>query len=423
MMICELIIYLMKYRIAIITYLVYACLHLMRTAFPFVQYNIAQYYGTDEKYIGILAAATYIIMGIGYLFRNLFLPRRIVHSYFIEGSLCAIFYLLIPISMLFNFKSLVFGVICYGLYGLFQSGLFVTLTTLMGQHFSSEKDGTLLGFWSSTSDFGNIAGYFISTIIIYYIHASFEWPLIIASILTLIITFVMKIGIPEPQIFEQREKSVKKCFGEIADYFKQTDNALYALIILFLGAGQYGILLWLPMYLQENKYEDFQGYISMTYSACNLIGGTIIGSCFQLTAKRRRHFLAVFLALCFGILALSLIYVFRITPEHKWYLLFLVGCLGLSIGGSFNVYTGIEMIKQQYESENTLITGNIINGFINFMIGILQFILGIISSEDSHSIFIVFIIVTGISAIFVLIRLVVTRDSSKRPLHEIEELE
>ena len=94
-------------------------------------------------------------------------------------------------------KSLAVGIICYGLYGLFQSGLFATLTTLMSQTFNESRDGTLLGFWSSTSDFGNVAGYFMSTVIVYYINANWKWPLIVAGVMTILITILMKLMIPE----------------------------------------------------------------------------------------------------------------------------------------------------------------------------------------------------------------------------------
>ena len=94
----------MRYRIAITTYMAFAAILVMRTAFPFVQFDIAKYYGTDEKYLGILSAVTYIIMGVGYFIRNLLLRHRIVHSFFIECSLSALFYLVIPVTMFFDVK-------------------------------------------------------------------------------------------------------------------------------------------------------------------------------------------------------------------------------------------------------------------------------------------------------------------------------
>ena len=37
----------MKYKVWFLTYISYGGLHLLRTAFPFVQYDISKYYETD----------------------------------------------------------------------------------------------------------------------------------------------------------------------------------------------------------------------------------------------------------------------------------------------------------------------------------------------------------------------------------------
>ena len=187
----------MRYQIAILTYLAYAAIHVMRTTFPFVQYDIVKYYDTDEKYIGILGAVTYIVIGIGYLAHNIIRPTKLVHNYFIEVSLSAIFFIVIPISMFFEIKILALGIIFYGLYGWFQSASYATLTTIILSHFNDAEDGTLIGFWASTSDFGNILGFFMSTVIIYYLHIDWRVTLIIAGLLTLLFNTLMKINVPE----------------------------------------------------------------------------------------------------------------------------------------------------------------------------------------------------------------------------------
>ena len=73
----------MKYRVFILTYMAYTCIHLLRTSYPFVQLQIAHYYDTDSKFLGLLSGVAYIIVGAGYL-SHVFIPiTRLVHQYFV----------------------------------------------------------------------------------------------------------------------------------------------------------------------------------------------------------------------------------------------------------------------------------------------------------------------------------------------------
>ena len=75
------------------------------------------------------------------------------------------------------------------------------------------------------------------------------------------------------------------------------------------------------------------------------------------------------------------------------------------------------MIRQQTSTDNSLVTGNIINGVLNIMIGIIQLILGIISAIDSHAIFILFIVVTTIAILFLVTRIITTKAEKSVPLY------
>ena len=121
----------------------------------------------------------------------------------------------------------------------------------MGQNFSSTKDGLLLGLWSSSANFGSVVGYFMPTVIVYYMEADWKWALVVAGVLTILMSVLMKILIPEPELPpDNSEKTLKKCSSDIVDYFKVLDHSLYCIILVLIGGTQYGILLWLPMYLQ-----------------------------------------------------------------------------------------------------------------------------------------------------------------------------
>ena len=182
----------MKYRVLFLTYFGYACIHLLRTAYPFVQLQLAHYYETDSKFIGLLSGVAYIIVGCGYLFHIFFPIKRLLHQYFVEVLLCASFYLLVPIMIFLNIKSPILTLICFGFYGWFQSSCYSVAANMVKMYFDPVEDGCWMGFWGTCSDTGNIIGFFIYTLIIYYLGVSWVWCLVFAPAVTIFLTILIK---------------------------------------------------------------------------------------------------------------------------------------------------------------------------------------------------------------------------------------
>ena len=197
----------MKCRIFIITYISSICIYLIRTSYPFVQLQIAHYYDTDSKFIGLMSGVIYIILGISN-FAHIFFPfKRLVLQYFVEINLSSIFFLLVPIMMFFNIKSQVLTLICFGLFGWFQSTSYSILTDIVRRYFNPIDDGFLVGFWGSCSSAGYILSFFISTLIVYYFQASWILCLVYAPVITIIVTSLMRGLLNEEEVEENREFS------------------------------------------------------------------------------------------------------------------------------------------------------------------------------------------------------------------------
>ena len=86
------------------------------------------------------------------------------------------------------------------------------------------------------------------------------------------------------------------------------------LSIIAIGSTQYGILLWLPMYLEDKGFKDFSGFISICYSISTILGVTLCSKIYGLTSNRTYHFLAHLAILVVGVMALMLVYLLDLEP-------------------------------------------------------------------------------------------------------------
>ena len=108
--------------------------------------------------------------------------------------------------------------------------------------------------------------------------------------------------------------------------------------MIFISAAEYGILIWLPMYLEEKHFANFEGFISITFSIFNLLGGTLFGLFYEKFPSRKFHFSFNLVAIIIGMGFLILIYLMDMKENQKWTLLVFVGFIGLLIGGLYDCY-------------------------------------------------------------------------------------
>ena len=104
-------------------------------------------------------------MGISCFFRILFPFKRLVNDYFWNANLTALSFMLIPVSMYLNIKSIGLMIVLCCFFGWFQGGIYAILLALVERKFTISEDGCLLGFWASMSDIGTVFGFFMCTIL------------------------------------------------------------------------------------------------------------------------------------------------------------------------------------------------------------------------------------------------------------------
>jgi len=131
-------------------------------------------------------------MGFGFFFRVFFPYNRLVRDHFINSNLVALCIMGIPISIYFQIKSIYLIAVLYGLFGWFQASLYPILLTLLNKKFNTNEDGCLIGFWATSNDLGEMIGYLICTIIVFYIKADWKVCLIVIPLLTIIVNCFFK---------------------------------------------------------------------------------------------------------------------------------------------------------------------------------------------------------------------------------------
>jgi sugar phosphate permease len=57
-----------------------------------------------------------------------------------------------------------------GSFGFCQFSFFPALITIFSSYFNVKKEGSLVGFWSSKSNAGNILGFFMANFLVYQLH-------------------------------------------------------------------------------------------------------------------------------------------------------------------------------------------------------------------------------------------------------------
>ena len=131
---------------------------------------------------------------------------------------------------------------------------------------------------------------------------------------------------------------------EMLAFFRNAKWTLLFLSTISIGATTYGIMLWLPLYLEEKGFEDFSGWISIGYSTCTVLGITICSKVYELASSRLSHFLTHLVILAVGIAAMMLVYVLDLKPDAKWLMLLLIGLVGFCIGGLYEMIGNEELV-------------------------------------------------------------------------------
>ena len=153
------------------------------------------------------------------------------------------------------------------------------LFTLMSKKFTAHEDGAALGYWVGSTSFGTILGFLMCTFLVYGVCTNWVWCIIIVALLNLLVTAAFKLKLEDNEMEQYRENSI-----DFIAFAKQTlsnlDGLLLFMINMLMGAIGHGIMLWLPMYLKDQNFRAFEGYISVSYALFSILGATLFGFVF-----------------------------------------------------------------------------------------------------------------------------------------------
>ena len=125
------------------------------------------------------------------------------------------------------------------------------------------------------------------------------------------------------------------------------------------------------MYLTQQDFEDFEGYINISFIAFNIIGTLVCKQMYSEDFSRRTQLLMHWLILLVGVLSLTAIYISELTPDQKWAFLGLIGIVGFCLGGLFNLYIYHEIILlTERNGEDISMNLNISHGLAQLWAGL-----------------------------------------------------
>lgn len=73
----------------------------------------------------------------------------------------------------------------------------VLTATIMNKYHQAQEDSCLVGFWVTGSDMGNILGFFISTTLLYCLQLPYQWVIIIAGSMGMMVAVVFYLTLSE----------------------------------------------------------------------------------------------------------------------------------------------------------------------------------------------------------------------------------
>ena len=159
------------------------------------------------------------------------------------------------------------------------------------------------------------------------------------------------------------------------------------------------------MYLNQQGFEDFEGYITISLVSFIIIGTMVCKQMYPSTLSRRTQLLIHVGLMLIGISSLLTIYLSHLTPKEKWIFIALVAAIGFCVGSLFNLYINHEIIiLTERHGEDVSMNMNITYGFSYLFTGVSQTATGVLSSMNANSIFLVFLCLCAMTTVSIAYR-------------------
>ncbi|KAL4444821.1 hypothetical protein ABPG74_016029 [Tetrahymena malaccensis] len=180
-------------KVFIILFLGYSSLHCMRTGWSFTQ----KYIQDDlpeitDKDIGYMDTAFLLFLGIGLYFcgnkSDHFNPKNFLLTGMVISASCLAG---IGILRVFFITEVYIYVILQAFNGLFESACLPGYMRMLGNWYSSENRGILLGIWSGCRSFGDTFGLLIGDLAILRLNFSWYWSLVVFGSICLLMAYII----------------------------------------------------------------------------------------------------------------------------------------------------------------------------------------------------------------------------------------
>jgi len=304
----------MKWKsiIFIFAWIGYALFYFCRANFSIAIPQIIEEFGYTKTEIGMIGSALFFAYAIGQVVNgqlgDRLGARRLVTIGIIVSSLCNIY---------FGFAGgLVQMVFIWGINGYFQSMGWSPNVKLLGDWFTKEERGKIMGFYGTCYQVGNAASWLLSG----YLAQNYGWryvfwiPGLVFGLSSIMYYWAIR---DNPNNPHQKLEAIG-FHQTIKSTLLNRDIWLIALSFFFVDIVRYGFFVWAPTFLFEvQKASISQASLKVVLiPIAGSIGAITSGWVSQKYFNNRRAIVASILLFVLGIVS----YAYPRTPVSNWYL-------------------------------------------------------------------------------------------------------
>lgn len=310
-------------------------------------------------------------------------PKKILCYSMIISSVS---YIAILMMTVFLYKAAGLYAIFIIFNGFFQGAVWPCCISIMGNWYSVNNRGKIMGVWIINSSLGNILG---SQGASGMVSKGIKWQL---ALITFVYFYVLSLYLnifflkDRPEGHTETQENLKTV--SLKHALKMPGVINYSIIFACVKMAHYSFILWLPSYiykqLNESEYEG--GALASLYDIGGLVGCIFIGWISDKISCR----VYIFFPLLIG--SLPLILSFTLGSEKTiWIFYLLIPIVGLIMGGVSNLICSAvaadlgQNDSDEYDSRTTVV--GIIEAAGGVGAGLGQVIIGRLVGEDWNNVF------------------------------------
>jgi len=302
----------LKKRIFIFAWIGYALFYLCRANFSIAIPLITHEFGISKTEIGAVGSALFFTYAIGQFINGQlgdYLGARKIVTLGIIGSAVSTFF--------FGFAGgLMQMTIAWGINGYFQSMGFSPNVKLLGDWFSSEERGPIMGLYGSCYQLGNAVSWLLAG----YLASTYGWRYVfwVPSIVFCLSSIPYYLAIRDnPKEIKEDVKPLR-IIQTIKLTLSNIDIWIIALSFFFVDIVRYGFFVWAPTFLFEVQKATIStaAFKVIIIPLAGSMGAVLSGRVSKQFFQDRRAYVASILLVILGIFS----YIYPMTPSDNWVL-------------------------------------------------------------------------------------------------------